>query len=410
MGTAKEDKINVIVVGAGPSGLLLALLLAKQGIEVTVLEKSSEYDKQPRASFYSLPAIHEMKRAGIYEEVSERAFHANGVSWRYIDGTRIASIRADDATPDAKMVSLPLDELIPLIASHLEKQARGKILLSHEVTAIGQDASEAWVDVKCPEGEKRISASYIVGCDGGSSKIRREVFGSNFPGRTWDQQIVATNVFYPGLAKHSWETSSNFLIHPDHFPMVAKISNNGMLRVTYGEDGNLTREEMLKRQPEKYKAILPGKPEPHEYTIVNFSPYKIHQRLAEKLRVGRFLLAADAAHLCNPFGGMGLTGGLADIGGLYDCLFGIYAGKADDSILDKYDEIRREKYKTVIDPISSSNLRRLWDPENIEKDEFIQMVKRAEHDKEFARSMAAGMGAVMHDFTQYYTDAVPNGA
>ncbi|KAK0264466.1 hypothetical protein B0A54_13838 [Friedmanniomyces endolithicus] len=192
--------------------------------------------------------------------------------------------------------------------------------------------------------------------------------------------------------------------------MVAKISNNGMLRVTYGEDGNLTREEMLKRQPEKYKAILPGKPEPHEYTIVNFSPYKIHQRLAEKLKVGRFLLAADAAHLCNPFGGMGLTGGLADIGGLYDCLFGIYAGKADDSILDKYDEIRREKYKTVIDPISSSNLRRLWDPENIEKDEFIQMVKRAEHDKEFARSMAAGMGAVMHDFTQYYKDAVPEDA
>jgi len=249
----------VIVVGAGPSGLLLALLLAKQGIEVTVLEKSSEYDKQPRASFYSLPAIHEMKRAGIYEEVSERAFHANGVSWRYIDGTRIASIRAGDATPDAKMVSLPLDELIPLIASHLEKQARGKILLSHEVTAIGQDASQAWVDVKCPEGEKRMSASYIVGCDGGSSKIRRELFGSNFPGRTWDQQIVATNVFYPGLAKHGWKTSSNFMIHPDHFPMVAQISNNGMLRVTYGEDGNLTREEMLERQPEKYKAILPGK-------------------------------------------------------------------------------------------------------------------------------------------------------
>ncbi|KAK0924974.1 hypothetical protein LTR91_020266 [Friedmanniomyces endolithicus] len=112
MGAAKEDKINVIVVGAGPSGLLLALLLAKQGMEVTVLEKSSEYDKQPRASFYSLPAIHEMKRAGIYEEVSERAFHANGVSWRYIDGTRIASIRADEAAPEAKMVSLPLDELI----------------------------------------------------------------------------------------------------------------------------------------------------------------------------------------------------------------------------------------------------------------------------------------------------------
>ncbi|KAK5691334.1 hypothetical protein LTR17_025667 [Elasticomyces elasticus] len=397
------DKFNVIVVGAGPSGLLLALLLAKQGIEVTVLEKSGEYDKQPRASFYSLPAIHELKRAGVYDDVAKRAFHANGVSWRYIDGTRIASIRSDDAYPDTKMISLPLDELIPLIASHLEQQPSGKILLSHEVTAIGQDHAQAWVDVNSPEGNRRITASYIVGCDGGSSKIRRELFGAkSFPGRTWDKQIVATNVYYPGLKKYNWDTSSNFMIHPEHFPMIAQISNDGMLRVTYGEESNLTREEMLARQPEKYKAFMPGKPEPHEYTLVNFSPYKIHQRLAKKLRVGRFLLAADAAHLCNPFGGMGLTSGFADIGGLYDCLYGIYAGKADDSILDMYDEVRRAKYTDIVDPISSGNLRRLWDPENIEQDDFIQMVKRAEHDKEFARSMAAGMGAVMHDFTQYY--------
>ena len=103
---------------------------------------------------------------------------------------------------------------------------------------------------------------------------------------------------------------------------------------------------------------------------------------------------------------MGLTGGFADVGGLYDCLYGIYAGKADESILDKYDEIRRAKYNEIIDPISSSNIERLWDPEKIENDEFIKMVKRAETDKEFAKSMAAGVGAVMHDFTQYYDGAV----
>jgi len=109
-------------------------------------------------------------------------------------------------------------------------------------------------------------------------------------------------------------------------------------------------------------------------------------------------------------GGMGLTGGFADVGGLYDCLYGIYAGRADDSILDKYDEIRREKYNTLIDPISSGNLRRLWDPSKIEDDEFIQMVKRAETDKELAHKMAMGAGAVMHDFTQYYREAgAPNG-
>lgn len=159
-----------------------------------MLEKSNEYDKQPRASFYSAPAIFELKRAGVMDEVWARGFHANGVSWRHIDGTLIATIHADDAPVDERMISLPLDELIPLIASHLEQQPCAQILLGHEVLASGQDDLKAWVDVKTPDGEKRLSATYIVGCDGGSSKIRHDLFGKSFPGRTWDQQIVATNV------------------------------------------------------------------------------------------------------------------------------------------------------------------------------------------------------------------------
>jgi hypothetical protein len=88
---------------------------------------------------------------------------------------------------------------------------------------------------------------------------------------------------------------------------------------------------------------------------------------------------------------MGLTGGFVDAGNLSDCLYGIYAGEVDDSILDKYSEIRMKKFKEIIDPMSSGNIRRLWDPspEAIEKDIFFQMVKRAATDKEFAMQMAA---------------------
>jgi 2-polyprenyl-6-methoxyphenol hydroxylase-like FAD-dependent oxidoreductase len=73
-----------------------------------------------------------------------------------------------------------------------------------------------------------------------------------------------------------------------------------MWRVSYGELNNLTNDELLARQPAKFKAFLPGHPDPDKYKIANISPYKIHQRLAKKMRVGKFLLAADAAHLCNP--------------------------------------------------------------------------------------------------------------
>lgn len=103
---------------------------------------------------------------------------------------------------------------------------------------------------------------------------------------------------------------------------------------------------------------------------------------------------------------MGLTGGIVDIGGLYDCLVGIYDGLADDSILDKYSEIRMKKYNEIINPISSDNILRLFDQDPdtaMEKDQFLQMLKRAETDLEFAKEMQNGANALMHDFTQYYS-------
>lgn len=78
--------------------------------------------------------------------------------------------------------------------------------------------------------------------------------------------------------------------------MAAKIGTDGLWRVTYGEQSGLSHDELAARQPGKFEAMLPGHPKPHEYRMVNFSPYKVHQRVAESMRVGRFLLAADAAH------------------------------------------------------------------------------------------------------------------
>ena len=78
--------------------------------------------------------------------------------------------------------------------------------------------------------------------------------------------------------------------------MIARVTEDGMWRVTYGELPGLTFEQLKERQPMKFKTILPGNPDPGDYVLANFSPYKVHQRIANKMRVGRILLAADAAH------------------------------------------------------------------------------------------------------------------
>lgn len=187
--------------------------------------------------------------------------------------------------------------------------------------------------------------------------------------------------------------------------MAAKITAAGLYRVTYGEEPGLSREQLRERLPWKFETMLPGHPKPPEYEVVNFAPYRMHQRCAPSFRVGRFLLAADAAHLCNPWGGLGITGGFVDVGGLYDCLAGMWDGLADESILDLYSKVRIEKWKTIIDPISQENFRRVSDadPETrFERDEFLQLCKKAEADRELMKSLQMGFMAVRYDFTQHY--------
>jgi FAD binding domain len=148
--------------------------------------------------------------------------------------------------------------------------------------------------------------------------------------------------------------------------------------------------QLIARQPMKYEVMLPGNPKPGDYKLTNISPYKIHQRCAEKFRVGRFLLVADAAHLCNPFGGLGLTGGMVDAGNLADCLIGLAEGIANDDILDKYDEIRRGMWHKIINPVSSDNILRLHsqDPDKaLENDEFLITLAKAEKDPKLMEQM-----------------------
>lgn len=100
---------------------------------------------------------------------------------------------------------------------------------------------------------------------------------------------------YYDFEPYGW-LDSNFIIHPEHFFMAARIGKDGLWRITYGEKPGLSTEQLRERLPTKFKTFLPGHPEPDQYKVVNFSPYKIHQRLAPSMRVGRFCLAADAAH------------------------------------------------------------------------------------------------------------------
>lgn len=226
------------MVGAGPSGLLLCLLLSKHGIPVHLLEAEDHLDTRPRAAIYSPSAMPDLIRAGVLDEIRRRGMTLDTMSWRkFEDHSEYVRLDWSDAAQaggvDLRTTCLVLDQLTRLLLDEFLNKYNGTVHWNHKVVTVGQDADQAWVDVETPEGPKRIHGDYVLGCDGAQSQVRKSLFGDDFPGFTWDQQIVATNVrqaillawkqanqgyqvYYDFEGKHGW-ANSNFIIHPDHF-------------------------------------------------------------------------------------------------------------------------------------------------------------------------------------------------
>ncbi|KAK3725897.1 hypothetical protein LTR37_000045 [Vermiconidia calcicola] len=308
---------KIIIAGAGPSGLLLAILLAQAHIPSVVLEAWPWLDTRLRATQYGVPATRIFRRAGLLPDFRAASIPKfPTICWRRVaDGEKLVSIDMSVVEDEEdRMTVLQLGHIIQIMYRHCVERYGDfiDVRFNHRILEAGQDEAgrNAWVNVEIGEEDEekrheRMGAEYIVGCDGSSSAVRRSLFGREWPGQTFDCRFIVQNVFYDGFEKYRWD-GGNYMIDPDHWGLVAKRGHGGLWRVTYGDPAvGLTDEEYLARRPWHFKAILPGHPDPDQYRIEQTNMYNIHNRCVPSFKVGRILLAADAAHVCNPMGGYG---------------------------------------------------------------------------------------------------------
>jgi 2-polyprenyl-6-methoxyphenol hydroxylase-like FAD-dependent oxidoreductase len=211
---------EVVIVGAGPVGLIIALMLAKQGIGVQLCEAFGEIIQSPRAMAYGPAAVVELERAGVAQECRDIGMEPSDydfvLRWITLDNKLVASLESElmEGPPP---VICGQHRVAEVILKHLDEFPHAKVNWNHKVVGIEQDDKSVTAICETPEGEKRVTGQYLVGSDGARSSVRK-LIGCTFDGFTYDKMVVATNVYYP-FRENGWNPGQ-FIIHPEHFAMV----------------------------------------------------------------------------------------------------------------------------------------------------------------------------------------------
>lgn len=357
---------GVIIVGAGPVGLITALGLAQRGVEVTLLDGADDILDEPRGMTYHWAVLAGLERLGVLDD-------AMAIGWLNHDwsaqihatGERISmdiGLLKDDVRHPYSLI-LGQDALGGVVKEHLERLPNATIRWGHRVAGLDQDGSGVTVHVETADGAHDLRCGWLVGADGGRSVVRREL-GLGFEGMTWDERFVATNC-RGGYDDHF---VSGYLVDAEHGAVIHKITQDGLWRHTFAEPLDLPEEGIEERIAAHFRAVLPEEDFNHEMLL--WRHYRMHQRSAQTYRVGRTLLAGDAAHVTNPTRGFGLVGGMFDAFALAEALGAVVLDHADDVLLDRYAEERKRVFWDYTTPISSQAKRMVFEPTQERLDAF----------------------------------------
>jgi len=368
---------QVIISGAGPVGLLTALILAQNQISSLVLEAHSTLTHDLRAGTFHPPTLEMLDRVGVTQAMLDIGIRVPKWQSCDLDFGLVAEwdlgLLAQDTSYPFRL-HLEQHRLTPLLLERLSSYPHVDVLFDHALTSFVQNEEGVTVETQSPNGAQKFSCQWLVGADGGRSQVRKSA-DIEFSGYTWPERYSVISTTYD-FAELNYRENA-YISDPEQWVAVFKmpdVTESGLWRMTLPVSTEVADDTAL-AGPYAQHAIhrVTGAAAEVVYHIVHQSIYNVHQRVAVQLRKGRVLLAGDAAHVNNPLGGFGLNSGIHDAFSLAEKLSEVLHGRSDDSLMDLYHRQRHTVNVEYVQELSVKNKKNLE-----EKDTDLRSQRRRE--------------------------------
>jgi 2-polyprenyl-6-methoxyphenol hydroxylase-like FAD-dependent oxidoreductase len=332
---------EVAVVGAGPTGLTLAVMLSGYGIRTAVLDGAAGPARHSRAAVVHARTLETLEPLGVVGEMLGGGVVVPHFGVRDRDRLLLGIDFDGLPTTHPYTLMLPQDRTERILLGALHEQG-GRVLWEHEAVGLTQDEGGVELVVRGARGERRVRARYVVGCDGGHS-LARGALGIPFQGDTYPQSFVLADV------RMSWalpDDEVQLFFSPEGLVVVAPLPQ-GHHRVVATVDG-APAEPSLSDVQALLDARGPRSQRPRVEEVVWSSRFRVQHRIATRFREGGVFLCGDAAHVHSPAGGQGMNTGIQDAANLAWKLALVVRGRAPGSLLDSYERERRPVARGVV--------------------------------------------------------------